>query len=218
MIVYASDEPISFFVLKPAPDARVERSETQDHPRGLVLDSDEGQLVFAPAYLAAMHATPWATPLLLLGAAGLVATAARLGSPLALSSGLAVLRAVRAFFGAATGAAGAGTAHFALLDRRGRSGGAGEESRGVADAAILAAQHAGAFGGRGRLERGAGRSGGGDRGGRLDLGRLRAFLPAVAAGLVARTVVALALRRAISLGASGFAALPLRPLTLIALA
>lgn len=60
-LVYGADEPVSYFVLKPGPDAVIERTETAARPVSVdhVLVQDELSLPYASAYIAVMRAAPW---------------------------------------------------------------------------------------------------------------------------------------------------------------
>ncbi len=76
-LVYGADEPVSYFVLKPMPDATIERTATAAHPvtDDRILAEDELSLPYAGAYIAVMRAAPAVAGASLLLALLLLATA-----------------------------------------------------------------------------------------------------------------------------------------------
>ena len=74
-LVYGADEPVSYFVIKPRPDATIERTATAAHPVSddRVLLQDELSLPHADAYITSMRAAPAAAVTSLLLALILVA-------------------------------------------------------------------------------------------------------------------------------------------------
>ena len=73
-LVYGADEPVSYFVLKPAPDFVIERTATAARPVSdeRVLAQDELSLPNAGSYIAVMRAAPAAAGASLLLALGLL--------------------------------------------------------------------------------------------------------------------------------------------------
>ena len=59
-LVYGADEPVSYFVLKPRPDAAIERTATAAHPvtDDRILAQDELSLPHAEVYITVMRAAP----------------------------------------------------------------------------------------------------------------------------------------------------------------
>jgi hypothetical protein len=59
-VVYGVDSPVAYFVLKTAPDARMERPEAEGRPIAaeIVLDSEEPRLSYGWLYFGLMRAVP----------------------------------------------------------------------------------------------------------------------------------------------------------------
>ena len=59
-VVYGADSPVAYLVLKPSPDARMERPEAAGPPlrAEVVIDEDETQLAYGWLYFGLMRAVP----------------------------------------------------------------------------------------------------------------------------------------------------------------
>lgn len=74
-VVYGADSPVAYFVIKTAPDARMERPEAKGPPvhDEIVLDTEETQLAYGWLYFGLMRAAPALAAVMVAAAALLLA-------------------------------------------------------------------------------------------------------------------------------------------------